>query len=71
MALSENIRKKREQQKFTLEEVAESANVTKQAMSKYETGTAIPNGVVLVSIAQKLGTTAEALVKGKPEEIDK
>lgn len=69
MALSENIRKNREQLGLTLEEVAESANVTRQAMSKYELGTLIPNGIVLVSIAERLGTTSEALVNGKHEEV--
>ena len=65
MALSDNLRQFRQQKKLTLEEVAKSANVTRQSMNKYEEGQMIPNGIALVRIAKKLGVTAEELVDGR------
>lgn len=65
MALADNLTKLRKQKGLTQEAVAESAGVTKQAVNKYEKGKMIPNGIVLVDIADKLGTTCEYLVKGK------
>ncbi|MDE6776418.1 MAG: helix-turn-helix domain-containing protein [Oscillospiraceae bacterium] len=68
MALSENIREIRTQKGLSLEDVAKCANITRQAMWKYEQGQLVPNGIVLVQIAEKLGTTCEELVKGKQNE---
>lgn len=68
MALAENLRHLRELKGLTLEEIAESADVTKQAVNKYEQGKMIPNGIVLVDIAAKLGTTCEELVRGKTDK---
>lgn len=67
MALSDNLRQFRQQKRLTLEEVAKSANVTRQSMHKYEEGQMIPNGIALVHIADKLGVTAEELVNGRTE----
>lgn len=68
MALAENLRHLRKLKGFTLEEIAESADITKQAMNKYEQGKMIPNGIVLVDLAEKLGTTCEKLVRGKTDK---
>ena len=67
MSLSENLKQLRQQRGFTLEETAESVNVTRQAICKYEQGKMIPNGLVLVDLAIFLGTTAEKLVYGKEQ----
>ena len=70
MALAENLRHLRELKGLTLEEIAKSADITKQAMNKYEQGKMVPNGIVLVDIAEKLGVTAEKLVKGKANDFE-
>ncbi|MDE7105352.1 MAG: helix-turn-helix domain-containing protein [Ruminococcus sp.] len=70
MALAENLRHLRELKGLTLEEIAESVDVTKQAMNKYEQGKMIPNGIVLVDIAEKLGVTVEKLVRGKTNDFE-
>ena len=70
MALAENLRHLRQQKGLTLEEIAESVDVTKQAMNKYEQGKMIPNGIVLVDIAEKLGVTVEKLVRGKTNDFE-
>lgn len=64
--LAENLRAVRQQKGLTLEQIAESVNVTRQTMCKYEQGIIVPNAIVLVDIAEKLGVTCEELVRGKP-----
>lgn len=68
MALAENLRHLRQQKGLTLEEIAEIAGITRQAVNKYEQGKMIPNGIVLVDIAEKLGTTCEELVREKTDK---
>ena len=70
MALAENLRHLRELKGLTLEEIAKSADITKQAMNKYEQGKMVPNGIVLVDIAEKLGVTAEKLIRGKANDFE-
>lgn len=67
MALGENMEKLRNAHGFTQEEVAESVNVTKQAMSKYENNQMKPQPEVLLMIAKKLGVTCEELITGEPQ----
>ena len=64
--LAENLRAVRQQKGLTLEQIAERVNVTRQTMCKYEQGIIVPNAIVLVDIAEKLGVTCEELVRGKP-----
>lgn len=64
-----NIRRFREQQKLTQEELAEIAGVTRNAVDQWEEGNYIPNVISAVAIAKQFGTTAEALVKGKAENF--
>lgn len=67
MALAENLRQFRTEKGFTLEEIAQCADITRQAVSKYEKGKMLPNVETAVEIAEKLGVTCEELVKGKSE----
>jgi len=69
MALSENLMLARKAKGYTTEDIANKVNVGKQAIGKYESGIRVPNGIILVEIAEVLGTTAEALVKGKAENF--
>ena len=71
MALAENLRRLRKEKGYTLEEIAQSADVTRQAVLKYEKGKMKPNVEVAIDIAEKLGVTCEELVKGKQTDNPK
>lgn len=65
MAISDNLKRLREKKGMSQAELAESVNIAQPQIAKYEAGTAIPNAVSAVAIAEKLGTTVEKLVIGK------
>ena len=65
MAFNENLRIKRTALKISMQELAEQAGVSHEAIRKYEMGTIIPNAIVALNIARTLGTTVEALVDGE------
>lgn len=65
MALQDNIKAERIKRGITMEELADSIGTTKQLIYKYENGMCQPNATVAVSIAERLGTTVEKLVKGE------
>lgn len=65
MAISENIRRLREQRGMSQAELAESVSLAQPQIAKYESGTAVPNAISAVAIAEQLGTTVELLVNGK------
>lgn len=59
--LSENIKKYRKLRGLSQEQLAEALNVTRQSVSKWETGIAQPDADNLVLLASVLGTTVESL----------
>lgn len=67
MAIGENIKKIREMRGISMTELAESAGITQPQIAKYESGMTVPNAITAVSIAKRLGTTVEQLVKGDDE----
>lgn len=64
MAISDNLRRLREQRGMSQAKLAESAEIAQPQIAKYEAGTAVPNAISAVAIAEQLGTTVERLVKG-------
>ena len=62
IALAKNMKKLREEKGMTQEDIAKIAKVSKNAVSKYELVEMIPNGLALIYIDRKLGTTCEELV---------
>lgn len=64
MAIGENIRIAREKCGLSQERLAELLNVSQVLIYKYENEMCQPNATTAVSIAERLGTTVEKLVKG-------
>lgn len=64
MPLGETIRQHRTNCKMTQEFVAESLGVSRQAVSKWESGTTEPSTANLIALAQLFGVSAEKLLKG-------
>jgi len=70
MALAENIRHLREKQGMSMEELAGSAEITRQQIEKYEHGKSVPGLYTALKIAKKLNTTCEELAYGKTEQAE-
>lgn len=65
MALSDNLRKRRIEKGFTMEQLANKVGITFQQVCKYENNLSKPQPETFVLIANALGTTCEELVKGE------
>ena len=66
-SLGEVLRDHRVRCKMTQEFVAESLGVSRQAVSKWETGTADPTTSNLLALAQLFGVSAEELLRSVEE----
>ena len=64
MAFCDNLKKLRESKGISTAELAESAGISQPQIVKYESGVTVPNVITAVAIAERLGTTAEQLVRG-------
>lgn len=64
MAFAENLQYLRKKQKLTQEELADLLQVSRQSVSKWETGEAYPETEKLISICDKFGVTLDRLVRG-------
>lgn len=62
-SLGEVLKQHREECKMTQEFVAESIGVSRQAVSKWETGASDPSTSNLLTLAKLFNTTAEALLR--------
>lgn len=67
-SLGENIREKRVQLKMTQEFVAERIGVSRQAVSKWESGKSDPSTANLMALAGLFEIETEELLKGKVKE---
>jgi len=70
MTLGENIKKRREELKLSQEYVAEQLGVSRQAVSKWETGQSEPNASNLAELAGLLETTLSELTAADGEKKD-
>lgn len=64
-AVGKNIKAFREENKLSQEKLAETLNVTRQAISNWETGKTEPDIETLHNISVALGVTVEELIYGK------
>lgn len=62
-SLGEVIKRYRTQRKMTQEFVAESLGVTRQAVSKWESGASDPSTTNLMALAKLFGVAAEEILK--------
>lgn len=61
MALAENLRKIRESRSLSQKELAEMADLSQAAISKFESGKKNPNKITLRVLAQALCVTTDRL----------
>ena len=66
---SERFRELRKKSGLSQEELAEKLNVLRQAVSKWETGAAVPTADKLAEIADFFGVTLDMLMRGDNSEI--
>lgn len=70
MTFAENLLELRRLHNLSQEELAEKINVTRQTLSKYETGESIPDIEKCMAIADFFGVTMDDLVNYRKEEND-
>lgn len=70
MSLGENIRKRRKERKLSQECVAEQLGVSRQAVSKWETGQSEPTAGNLIQLAEILEISLSELVDAKETRTD-
>ena len=68
MKLGATILKYRQQRGLSQERLAEQVGVSRQAVSKWEVGDAIPDTDKLIPLARALGITVDELLGNVPEE---
>lgn len=67
--LSEKIYKLRKNSGLSQEQLAEKLNVSRQAISKWESGTAVPESEKLVTISNYFGVSVDYLLKDEEEKV--
>lgn len=68
LKFSEKLAALRKSKELTQEQLAEQLNVSRQSVSKWETGQAIPEAETLVELSRAFNVTVDYLLK--PSEID-
>ena len=63
MALSEKLYELRKKSNLSQEQLAEQLGVSRQAVSKWESGKAVPESETLISISEYFGVTLDYLMK--------
>ena len=66
--LSEKLYKLRKNSGLSQEQLAEKLNVSRQAISKWESGTAVPESEKLVTISNYFGVSVDYLLKDEEEK---
>ena len=64
MILGQRIKEEREKRQWTQDYLAETLNVSRQAISKWEVGSTYPDIDRLVQISNLFGITLDSLIKG-------
>lgn len=68
MSFGENLQYLRKQNKITQEELADFLQVSRQSVSKWETGEAYPETEKLIALSDKFAVTLDALLRGDVTE---
>lgn len=64
MILGQRIKEEREKKQWTQDDLAETLNVSRQAISKWEVGSTYPDIDRLVQISNLFDITLDSLIKG-------
>lgn len=67
--LSEKIYQLRKKRGLSQEQLAEQLNVSRQAISKWESGTAVPESEKLITISNYFGVSVDFLLKDEEELV--
>ena len=67
--LSEKLYKLRKNSGLSQEQLAEQLNVSRQAISKWESGTAVPESEKLIAISNYFGVSVDYLLKDEEEHV--
>lgn len=70
MSFADNLQYLRKKNKITQEELAEELGVSRQSVSKWETGEAYPETEKLISLCDKFGVTLDELLRGNVVKED-
>lgn len=68
MSLPENLKRIRRQNKYSQEKLAELLGISRQAVSKWETGAANPDTNNLMKLSKIYGIAIETLIGGQPNQ---
>ena len=71
MSLGEKIREQRKQAGLSQEQLAEKLNVSRQAITKWETGKGIHDVANLIAISDEFGLSLDELIKGSDVAVKK
>lgn len=69
--IGQRIKELRKKNDMTQERLAEYLGVTDKAVSKWECGLTVPDLGLIIPLARVLHVSADELLSGKPEEVDK
>lgn len=69
MKINENLKVLRLSRNMTQEQVAEKINVTRQAVSSYESGRTRPDIDTLITLSEVYGTDLDAIIYGQQKEL--
>ena len=68
--IGRNIRSLRKKAGMTQEELAEKLSVTSQAVSKWETGRAMPDSSIMIDVCDAIGISVTELLSGERIVMD-
>lgn len=66
MVLGQRIKEEREKKQLTQDELANILNISRQAVSKWELGTAYPDIERLIELSEFFNISLDSLIKGDP-----
>ena len=70
MEFSEKLTLLRKKEGLSQEQLADRLGVTRQSVSKWESGTAVPELVKMISLSEMFGVSVDYLIKDYMEEPD-
>lgn len=70
MILGKRIKEEREKRNLTQDQLAQTLNVSRQAISKWELGTAYPDIERLITLSDFFDISLDNLIKGDPDLKD-
>ncbi len=69
MSFADNLRKVRKERNISQEDLAESLNVSRQAVSKWEQGIGYPEMEKMIMLAKELNISLDYLISGESEDL--